>query len=336
MKDDASYTVLLFHSVDDRDRLSLKNLGNIRPDVFEKICGLLKLEFDVISLRELVDLVSDGGERGKRFLSVTFDDGPKSYASVAAPVMAARGIPSTCFLITDYIGDGAIYWRYLYNYCIHALRGKELAGLISAEYGAPLKEEEVISFTRRHYGRDKNKRIMEGIARSIVSEEEYRAREKDLFLSSGDIEVLKKDPLVAFGIHTRTHPVMSGLSGAEIADELSGSMAFYRDRIEDGVPMFSVPFGRMYKDYDERTVFSALDFSIDVILSAYGGRNESGQPAYNIRRVPVNAALLGNGVEQFVRSLRDIKVAAEYLDAEKRLAEAVKRRKSAKDTARIQ
>lgn len=326
MKEDPSYIVLLFHSVDDRDRLSLKNLGNVSPETFEKACHALTREFDVVGLRELTELISKGDGKRGRFLSVTFDDGPKSYASDAVPVMEPLGIPSTCFLITDCIGDNTVYWRYLYNYCINAGFGKDLAALVNTEYGVSIKEKDIISFTRSNYDAEKKKRIMEGISSHIVPEEEYREKEKELFLSQDDIERLKNNPLVTFGIHTRTHPLMKGLSDEEIADEIAGSIAFYRDRIKDAVPMFSIPFGRIYKDYDERTVLRALDLSIGVVLSAYGGRNEKGRPLYNIRRIPVSEGMLGNGIGKFVSSLSDVKVDTENLEAEKGLCEAVERR----------
>jgi peptidoglycan/xylan/chitin deacetylase (PgdA/CDA1 family) len=326
MKDGPSYVVLLFHSVDARSRLSLKDMGNIRPEIFRDLCVALKREFDIVDLRKLVDLISRGDGTQGRFLSVTCDDGPKSYASNAVPTLESLGMPSTCFLITDFIGDKAIYWRYLYTYCLNAGSGKALAALVSAEYGVPIKEEDVFSFTRSNYRREKTGRIMEGISRHIIAEEEYREKETELFLSCDDIGRLKANPFVTFGIHTRTHPVMKGLGDEELRDEISGSAAFYRERIEDSPPMFSVPFGRLFRDYDERTVLSALGLSIDVVLSAYGGRNEKGQPLYNIRRIPVNEGLLEHGAEKFVRSLLDAEVGPEYLEAEKRLRDAVKHR----------
>jgi hypothetical protein len=232
-------------------------------------------------------------------------------------------MPSTCFLITDCTGDKALYWRYLYNYCINAGFGRELAALVNSVYGVSIKEEDIVSFTRSNYGKGKTGAVMEGILRNIISGEEYCAREAELFLSFDDIERLKADPLVSFGIHTRTHPVMKGLGDEELYDELAGSAAFYRSRIEDGAPMFSVPFGRLFRDYDERTVLSALDLSFGAIFSAYGGGNEKGQPRYNIRRIPVHEGVLEAGAEKFVQTLSEIKVGVEYRQAEDRLRDAV-------------
>jgi peptidoglycan/xylan/chitin deacetylase (PgdA/CDA1 family) len=326
MKDSSSYVVLLFHSVDARKRLSLKDLGNIGPEIFREACVALKREFDIVDLRKLVDLISMGDGKRGRFLSVTFDDGPKSYALSAAPILESLGVPSTCFLITDCVGDKAIYWRYLYNYCINAGFGKELAALVNAEYGVSIKEEDIISFTRSNFDKKKTKLVMEGISRHIISEEEYLKKENELFLSHEDIRRLKESPYVEFGIHTRTHPVMKGLGDEEISDEISGSVAFYHNRVGSGRPMFSVPFGRLFRDYDERTVLSALDLSIEVILSAYGGRNEKGQSLYNIRRIPVHEGSLESGVEKFVRSLCQGEIGTQYRKAEKKLNNAVGRR----------
>ena len=90
--------------------------------------------------------------------------------------------------------------------------------------------------------------------------------------------------------------------------------------------MLSVPFGRLSRDYDERTVLSALDLSVSAIFSAYGGINEKGKPLYKIRRIPVHEGLLEQGVDKFVRALCKMEVGPEYREAEKRLREAVERR----------
>jgi peptidoglycan/xylan/chitin deacetylase (PgdA/CDA1 family) len=314
-----NFPVLLFHSTDDRDLLSFKGLGNIGPELFERLIVMLKKEFDIVSLEELVRHIS-GDKRDKdRILALTFDDGPKSYATCAVPVMESYGLPSTCFLITDCIGDQAIYWRYLYNYCINKGRAKQLAGLINREYAAGIRAEEIVSYSRSHYNRAMNRRIITRLLDNVVPEGEYREEERDLFLSLEDIRRLKKNPLVGFGIHTRSHAVMKGLADEEISDEIAGSLDFYRSEIGDNTPMFSVPFGRLFKDYDERTISIAKSLSVNTVLSAYGGGNAEGQPLYNIRRVPVHEEKLNGGIGHFIGFLSDPLAPAEYAEKEKRL-----------------
>ncbi len=315
--------VLLFHSIDDRRLLSLNNLGNVRPEMFEGALRGLRDEFDIVGLNELLGNIPCARKGRERLLSVTFDDGPKSYITKALPVMESLGIPSSCFIITDCVGDRKIYWRYLYNYSINAGLGKELAALVGAQYGATVQETELISFTRRHFSLRKNEAVMAGILSDIVSEDAYKEKEQGLFLSQADLELLKRHPLVTFGIHTRSHPVMSGLSVEEIRDEISGSIDFYEREIGGGVPAFSIPFGRLYRDYDERTVSAARDLSVKVILSAYGGENPEGQPLYNIRRIPVQEEILREGFSSFMTYLRSRCAVDDYQDAEARLRFAV-------------
>ena len=120
-----------------------------------------------------------------------------------------------------------------------------------------------------------------------------------------DIGKLKQNPLVGFGIHTRSHPVLKCLSDAEIHDEIAGSLDFYRSRIGDDAPMLSIPFGRLFKDYDERAIAIAKTLLIDIVLSAYGGGNAKGQPLYNIRRISVHEGMLKNGFDTFIKTLRE-------------------------------
>jgi peptidoglycan/xylan/chitin deacetylase (PgdA/CDA1 family) len=160
---------------------------------------------------------------------------------------------------------------------------------------------------------------------TIISEAEYRQKEQGLFLTSSDIEFLKRHPLVTLGVHTRSHPVLSGLNDEQIRDEISGSLDFYERQIGGGLPMFSIPFGRLYRDYDERTLRVAGDLSVQVVLSAYGGDNAQGQPLYNVRRIPVQEEALREGFSSFMKYLRDRCDVGDYSVEEARLRDAVER-----------
>ncbi len=316
-----NYPVLLFHSIEDRDLLSLKDTGNIRPESFEKLIVRLRAEFDIVGLEEIIKYISGDLKSRDRLLSLTFDDGPKSYATQALPVMESYGLPSTCFLITDCVGDRAIYWRYFYNFCVNKGFGYALAGIINEEYKVNISADEIIAFSRNYYDKTKNRRIMCKLLEGIVHEKECRNTEKDLFLSMEDIWSLKKNPLVSFGIHTRSHPVLKCLSDEDIRDEIAGSLDFFKSRISDRAPMFSIPFGRLNIDYDERTIAVAKALSVDVVLSAYGGGNTEGQPLYNIRRISVHEDEFKGRVASFIKSLRDNVAPIEYAEKEKRLSE---------------
>jgi peptidoglycan/xylan/chitin deacetylase (PgdA/CDA1 family) len=316
----SNYPVVLFHSIDDRELLSLKDLGNIRPELFERLIRELRKEFDIVRLDELLGFISGEVRPKDRLLALTFDDGPKSYATYALPVMQTYGVPSTCFLITGCVDDKALYWRYLYNFCINKGYQQELAAFINDEYKTNIRADEIVTFSRDHYDRTKNLCIIDKLLEKVIPEKVYRNQEKDLFLSMEDIEKLKQNPLVKFGIHTQSHPVLKCLTDEEIHYEIAGSRDFYRDWIGDDAPMLSIPFGRLFSDYDERVLTIAQSLSVDVILSAYGGSNTEGQPLYNIRRISVDEGKLERGVDHFIRSLLEPALPEAYIEKEKQLS----------------
>jgi hypothetical protein len=84
--------------------------------------------------------------------------------------------------------------------------------------------------------------------------------------------------------------------------------------------MFSIPFGRLFKDYDKRAIAIAKSLSINVVLSAYGGGNTEGQPLYNIRRTPVTEVMLAGGIDQFIKSLHHPAISAEFIKKERELS----------------
>lgn len=76
---------------------------------FAAYCDFLKRYFDVIDLGELLDRLESGASVGGAAV-ITFDDGYLDNATVAAPILQARGLPATFFLATGFIGTKHQAW----------------------------------------------------------------------------------------------------------------------------------------------------------------------------------------------------------------------------------
>jgi peptidoglycan/xylan/chitin deacetylase (PgdA/CDA1 family) len=68
---------------------------------FKAQLDFLQRHYQVISLREYLQARTTGRRLPDYSAVVTFDDGFRNFLTVAAPLLAARGIPATLFLITD-------------------------------------------------------------------------------------------------------------------------------------------------------------------------------------------------------------------------------------------
>lgn len=108
--DRQSAVILIYHSIgDDPDS------SDISPDQFRADLRELKSGgYNVVSLPKLVEALKKGDALPEHSVAITFDDGDKSIATVAAPLLLQNGLPFTVFIAPDQIdGDSAdsISWR---------------------------------------------------------------------------------------------------------------------------------------------------------------------------------------------------------------------------------
>jgi len=77
------------------------------PEKFTAFCEFFRGQFRVVPLAEQVAGCSAGDDMGGT-LSITFDDGYRDNAEVAAPILRSLGLPATFFVITGVIGSGTV------------------------------------------------------------------------------------------------------------------------------------------------------------------------------------------------------------------------------------
>ncbi len=86
--------IITFHGIDSDDRVL-----SYPPDLFARLLGALdRCGLPVCTLDTLLDSKTDHG------VALTFDDGMKSVASNALPVIRDHGIPAHLFLTTGAVG----------------------------------------------------------------------------------------------------------------------------------------------------------------------------------------------------------------------------------------
>jgi peptidoglycan/xylan/chitin deacetylase (PgdA/CDA1 family) len=98
--------VVVFHRIDDRypnDPIT------VTRKAFERYLDFFVTYFRVVSLSELLAKLANNGDIS-RHLVITFDDGYLNNWSVAAPELAARGLPACFFIATGFIGSDKDAW----------------------------------------------------------------------------------------------------------------------------------------------------------------------------------------------------------------------------------
>lgn len=90
--------ILTYHSLDDSG-----SVISLAPAQFER--HLEWLERGNVAVRPLADVVSAADDpNGRDVVALTFDDGFSNFDSVAAPMLRARGLPATVFVVSSRVG----------------------------------------------------------------------------------------------------------------------------------------------------------------------------------------------------------------------------------------
>jgi peptidoglycan/xylan/chitin deacetylase (PgdA/CDA1 family) len=98
--------IVLFHRVNDAYPADPLTVTNRKFEDFVRFFGRF---FDVIPLTELLRLLAAGDDlTGK--LAITFDDGYRGNATMAAPILERHGQRACFFVTTDWMGTSHIAW----------------------------------------------------------------------------------------------------------------------------------------------------------------------------------------------------------------------------------
>jgi peptidoglycan/xylan/chitin deacetylase (PgdA/CDA1 family) len=97
--------ILMYHRVAVRPQGTTVPGHYCPPEAFAShMHGLRRLGFQSISLSSLAECIRTGRDPGRRCIVVTFDDGYRNFIQHALPALAASGLNSTVFLVSDLIG----------------------------------------------------------------------------------------------------------------------------------------------------------------------------------------------------------------------------------------
>lgn len=98
--------ILCYHSITRQPASAAKSSRDIHKlhlsdDVFAAQLDYLRRYYRVITLHEYVEAQREGRNLPARSIVLTFDDAFRNFLTVAAPLLSARSLPATVFIITD-------------------------------------------------------------------------------------------------------------------------------------------------------------------------------------------------------------------------------------------
>lgn len=245
--------IVYFHAVTDEPREHYFYEFAPTAAAFTDLIKLFKSKFEVISLNEAITRANEGRSLEK-CISFTFDDGFSECYSTIAPILHDEGLTATFFLIENTIDNRDLMWRNklicIQRHTSDSVLKKSLAQLIGiTSTKAPVN---IMSISRKWKNSDKDD-IANNLwdASGLPPLNEWLEEHKPYLTTAQIFELL--DAGFDIGGHSKSHPLCSQLSYAELEEEVTASTQRLGQKFEREICLFSYPFGdRAPQEYEER------------------------------------------------------------------------------------
>jgi len=204
-------TILTYHSIAVEKSIFTDGTGlRHHPSEFERQVDYLATNYNLIGLRELVDMLARQ-EQPRRAVVLTFDDGYAGTLRQAMPILYRRRIPMTVFPVTSVIGNHDLLWQHKLAWLLANGHEARVRDALRAE-GWDLGDGDtpVTDYVRRNY-RIQLPMVLDGVLEMVGQRASALAAQYRPYLEPEEITGADAE-FVEFGNHTDTHPVLSALS----------------------------------------------------------------------------------------------------------------------------
>ena len=209
-------------------------LLEITPGFLDATVRTLRAEgFDIVPLDEVPSRLAAPG--AKPFAALTFDDGYRDNVEHAAPVLRRHAAPWTLFVTTDFAeGRGRLWWLELERGDRAARTGRPHRRRGGARPAEPAAAEKRNAFAAIYWRlragpEDVLLATIARLAESAGGVPEGMVR--SLCLGWDEIAELARDPAVAVGAHTVTHPMLAKHDEARARREIADGKAMVEAKL---------------------------------------------------------------------------------------------------------
>jgi peptidoglycan/xylan/chitin deacetylase (PgdA/CDA1 family) len=300
--------VLLYHAVGP----PLPHVRHLYPHKsaaeFEADLAHLARRYRMVSCDDLGDGAGVG--RGRPAAHVTFDDGYRECATIAAPILRRMGIPCTFFVTTDFVDNRVLFHRNKVSLCVEAI-----AAMPEPRATAFLREQAVRSgvaaMDRRAFAAwllglpPSSEPEIDRVCAALGVDVRRHLEENTPYLTTGDIRDLAAAGFT-IGAHGRRHLSIGSLDEAAARAEILESCAAVGSMTgADRVP-FAFPHSA---DGVDRGFLARLRAGSPRVGLLFDTRQLRQDAPFIVNRLTVDAPPERPGTSNLGRGIRDAYVA---------------------------
>lgn len=271
--------VLLYHACEERESDFTVGLrSNTTPREFAVHLDFYARHYQVIPFARVV-----AGDVPDCAAVITFDDGYRSVFEHAAPLLRARKMSATVFLVTRVVGNGGLVWVNELNWLLrqHSATARPVVARVAGlpESAAP---EEMIEGVRQRYDAAAIEAALREIRAAAGVDGARVATSASLYMTWDDVRSMQREGFT-FGNHTATHPSLSSVAAAVQLEEIAEAQRTLKAEGCNG-RWLAYPFG----DHNAESREVAIELGCEAVF-AVGVRSGS-LDRFDIGRSPVHAS----------------------------------------------
>jgi peptidoglycan/xylan/chitin deacetylase (PgdA/CDA1 family) len=263
---------------------------------FDRLCGWLAPLFNVLPLDEAVQRLV-AGTLPQRALSISFDDGYADSHDVALPILLRHRLCAT-FFITSGALQGGCMWNDVVEEAVRRTGCAELdlsdAGLERYALGsAALKRRAIerIDHALKYLPPEPRATLAQDIARRAGVQPS-----SELMLSHAQLRALRRAGM-QIGAHTVSHPILTGLSAAQVRQEIGQGKRALESILGETVELFAYPNGKWGRDFDAQAVALVREAGFQAAFTTdWGSANRDTHPLLIPRFMPWDRTRLRFGL----------------------------------------
>jgi len=222
---------------------------HVRVSELAAHCELIARSCTPVTMADLRRALLEGAPLPDRPVLVTFDDGYRSVATLAAPILERHRVPAAFFVCSRSIAERRLLW-----YDAMARRGAE----------SDVERAKGLSFAEwQRLDRETLTPVGDDDPLAPMTVEELRS--------------LAASPLFEIGAHTASHPILARAPVSDQRDQIRDCMRAVTAWTGKPATAFAYPNGQPGVDYTPDTVAVLRDEGVEVALTTragFGGRDE--------------------------------------------------------------
>lgn len=265
--------VLTYHRVSEIETPAILDPAMISatPEDFAKQMQYLSNNYNVISMRDIIDAVENRAVLPKCSVLITFDDAYHDFIEYAWPVLKRLSLPATVFVSTAYAAnpEEPFWWDKISNVFLNTSREKidlaPLGSLMLTNTGERRKSSKKV----QSYLKTLDHTYAMALVDQLYSGMKGNNADIKVSLDWDELRQLHSQG-ITLAAHTRTHPILSRISAEDARKEIIGSQQDLEREIGDVLPVFCYPSG----EYNNLTIQVLKDAGFIMAFSTKDGHND--------------------------------------------------------------